>query len=438
MQDSFEIGWSNLTGQISEKDLFSLSDDSFFEWAAGLVSSPKSKLASFTMHAPLEIMARFLLLHRVAPEHQFLARLQIAASATRYTEIGQSLALPSVYTHGNALNGDGPLEKVIRSIANGDVEGTVKASCEFVASGAYPLLVDGLADHFVSHFSCGAHSHIYLHLLSLLSPSQQRVALPMLIGFANELSHHPRQVISPIENGAACYKIGADNEHLASTILNVTKLEPPSEGGISAMVAHSLAHKLDSELRSIIADQSLSDDSADDGFVLPCRIAAHSMIQEDGTHTCYGWTHALTLPQAVLGLSGSFANPANAMLASNLYAISYQAILAKGRQNLSYLPPSNELSFDEALLHSPEAALAAGWHLPSELRQVAFGRLATEACIRPDCHCVKYVLAAWQMAEFDADFAHLYLAAACRLVHFWISEYPHNEIIERLKERDDS
>jgi hypothetical protein len=428
---------SGAWGDFYQKKLSHLKDADFFQWAAGIVGKPKEKLESFTMHAPLEIMARFLLLSHVQKKYHGLARLQMFASVVRYREIGGELKLPVKMPPNEILKAEPTLAKVREAIDAGDVERALTFSQALCNLESHTQLLCGLADKFVSHYSCGAHSHIYLHLFSQLPQMQQRAALPMSLGFIHELARHPDQQVIPAVTNARNGSAGHVHARaLEDIVWDTPKLNAPSEEGISAMLAKSIKHGLDSDIRLNLAAQGKAPNPSDIGFVLPCRIAAFSMIQEDDVHTRYGWTHALTLPQAVLGLSRYLNDPATGMMISNLYAVSYQAILAKASAKTDVNLPDSEQPFDEAIFHSSHMAMSAGWHLPLGQRVRAFERLATEACIRPDCHCVKYVLAAWQMAECDSRFGHVYLAAASRLVHNWISKYPYSQIISRLYERD--
>ncbi|MCP4621758.1 MAG: hypothetical protein GY844_35585, partial [Bradyrhizobium sp.] len=229
--------------------------------------------------------------------------------------------------------------------------------------------------------------------------AQQQAALPMLLGFVHEVSRHPDQAIgAAIDNAARHEAAGTIARELEHAQRDVSKLRAPSKGGISALLGKSIDHGLDTQIRSIIADRDEVPQPLGNGFVIPCRTAAFSMLQEAEEHARYGWTHALTLPQAVLGLSGHFVDPASALLASNLYASAYQAIIAEGKIAPDAKPEPTDLGFAEALFRSPELAAAAGWHLAPGARAAAFDLLATEASIRPDCHGVKYALATRQAA----------------------------------------
>src|SRR6476661_4717747 len=64
-----------------------LSDDELFDNAARLVSRPKAAPAnSFELHAPLELLARRILLDRVDPGRREAARQRIAWVAEKYAQ----------------------------------------------------------------------------------------------------------------------------------------------------------------------------------------------------------------------------------------------------------------------------------------------------------------------------------------------------------------
>src|SRR5438477_13039077 len=70
-----------------------LSDDDLFDNAARLVSRPKEAPAnSFELHAPLELLARRILLDRVDPARRESARQRITWVAETYAQSGESAA----------------------------------------------------------------------------------------------------------------------------------------------------------------------------------------------------------------------------------------------------------------------------------------------------------------------------------------------------------
>jgi hypothetical protein len=119
-------------------------------------------------------------------------------------------------------------------------------------------------------------------------------------------------------------------------------------------------------------------------------VAAWSMVHEGPDHVPYGWTHALTIPQAVLSLG---VEPRRSVAVAASQAIGFRSSMGTRRLD-------------------PEAPLPA----TADLGPV---ELATAASRHGDAHVVKYTLAALDAAEFDPACRDLYLAAANRLHEWW-------------------
>ena len=75
----------NLGDEYEDRALGELSDADFFDQICAIVPRPPVRgLTSFTLHAPLEAMARYGLMRLVNPIDHELARLQMVASASAY------------------------------------------------------------------------------------------------------------------------------------------------------------------------------------------------------------------------------------------------------------------------------------------------------------------------------------------------------------------
>lgn len=116
------------------------------------------------------------------------------------------------------------------------------------------------------------------------------------------------------------------------------------------------------------------------------------MLVDSSAHVPYGWTHCLTLPQAVLGLANRSVDPDRALAIAATGVLAIRAALGDGQLDeidVSDLPPVDRET------------------------------LATDAATRHDAHVVKYTLACLDAASDDPDFAPLYLNAAARLLAWW-------------------
>ena len=157
-----------------------------------------------------------------------------------------------------------------------------------------------------------------------------------------------------------------------------------------------------------------------------CRAAAWSMLLEDDAHAPYGWSHALTLPQAVLGVADEVdAHVALAVAAT--YVVGFRSTLATRPLEPTFphadapgatAVPRVDLVRD-ALAAGPDHAAAAVWHARPEERGGIVTLLATEASTRHDAHLVKYTLACLDAAADDPAHAALFLAAAASLASWW-------------------
>jgi len=126
------------------------------------------------------------------------------------------------------------------------------------------------------------------------------------------------------------------------------------------------------------------------------RFAAWSMVTESDDYVPYGWTHCLTMPQAVINLAGDGLAPREAIAVAATYVVGFRAALAQRALHPTAAP-----------VVAPEAATAR------------WSAVATAASHHEDAHFVKYTLACIHAATTDPDYGALYLAAAERLARWW-------------------
>jgi hypothetical protein len=155
------------------------------------------------------------------------------------------------------------------------------------------------------------------------------------------------------------------------------------------------------------------------GAPVVLRAAALSMLGEPTDSRPYGWSHALTLPQAVLGVSAACSDPSAALAVAATYVVGFRAGVAQHDLMDCYEPDDPGVSLDDALEDRPDDAAAAVWHAPSASIDEIVTRLATNAATHRDAHLVKYTLACFDAAAFDPEWARVYLAAAAELAGYW-------------------
>jgi hypothetical protein len=120
------------------------------------------------------------------------------------------------------------------------------------------------------------------------------------------------------------------------------------------------------------------------------------MCTEADEHVPYGWTHCLTMPQAVLALAGHGLDPRVAAAIAATHVAGFLVALAAG--------PATPLDPGDV----PQADQPARWLA-----------VANAAAAHDDAHFVKYTLAAIHAAQGDPAYAPVYLAAAERLARWW-------------------
>jgi hypothetical protein len=123
------------------------------------------------------------------------------------------------------------------------------------------------------------------------------------------------------------------------------------------------------------------------------RVAAWSMVHDDPAHAPYGWSHALTMPQAVMNLAGAGVPPRLALAVAATFTAGFRAA-------------HSQLDLPTVIL-------------PGSMPDVTPTELATAASLHDDAHLVKFTLACLHAAADDPRYRSLYLSAALRLVTWW-------------------
>jgi hypothetical protein len=153
------------------------------------------------------------------------------------------------------------------------------------------------------------------------------------------------------------------------------------------------------------------------------RVAAWSMLEEPPDHAPYGWSHCLTMPQAVLGLAGRGTSPRTAVAVAATHVVGFRAALGSRALDGGWTPARPATTdLAEAIAAGPEEAAATAWHTPDEHVDDVVTGLATRAALHHDAHLVKYTLACLDAAAYDPDQRRLHLAAAASLSGWWAAQ----------------
>lgn len=432
-----DIDPSNVRDEYQARALAELSDVEIFEQVCQIVARPPVRAGtSFTLHAPLESMARYGLMRLVHPSVRELARLQMVATASVYGNQVESMPPPRAGC--SFPDADGAARELRSTFASGDTDGmevlVLSVALQFgtatLANLLTPLVLPALAG--------ASHSHIGLWLLlrhaepagvedaSLLRAAARAVAADptaqmrsfqgMSIGGTRPLRIPPNEVYKEVLEKLA----NPPKETLGGQSIRALVEAGERTGNVDRLFGDFIRH-------------DLSPSQMDAGFRAVLRISALSMLQHDLEQAKFGWSHCLTLPQSAFGLSTVIRDRKLALAAALVWIVAYRSVLSDQALDLNWQPPPvTHASVLEALHASPVCAASRVWHAFDEelgtIRQV----LATEASVRSDIHLVKYTRACLDMGVLDPEHVRLYLAAAAHLCAIWMAEAPRSTIGDAL------
>ncbi len=384
--------------QYRVRGLDTWSDAQLIAAVAGIVAEPRQGPSdSFVLHAPLELGARAALLPLVAPDRRHLARLHIVALAAQY-ETYEPATFPSSTP---PLPGQAdPAAWLADAFQAGDLDEVDRAAVE-LSNGASPYeLATALADLIIPLTGAAAHGPIFLHQLTRLAPvTGYRTQL--LRPLARQLARSPERRIHWIDDWTPAAPGGSSHPDLTRALASTPLLGTPGSSFIDPLIGQvdtstEVTALLSSSVRPATVTQARS--------IL--RTAARSMLFDTTDHAPYGWTHCLTMPQAVLGLSSLSNDPDRAHAVAATHVAAFRAGLGE-----HHLPPPGE---------AESAGISAGvsTDVPADPRLDPTA-LASAAATSHDAHVVKYVLACLDASKWDTGEASLYLRAARRLLDVW-------------------
>jgi hypothetical protein len=414
-----------------------LSDRQIVDAVAAIVARPGEGMTSFTLHAPLELLARSGLLPLVAPEDRELARTQMVASAAAYQAGVQPVREPPVRSEYRDFASAG--RDLTQAFAKADPDGLEAVVLQVARQFGTASLVHSLTPLLLPTLTAASHSHIGLWLLlrhgagdagdasllraatrSLAQDPQGRMAsfggMALSAGKPSKLT--PQQIEREIFSRLA--------HPLHSTVA-------PGGGIRGLMEAAEKGGTVDLLFADFIA-QDLDPSQIAAAFRSILRVSAHGMLQDDPGEAKFGWSHFFTLPQAACGLSSLHPSSKLGLATTLVWSTAYRTVLSSRRLDFQYRPKAVQVSLAEALHAGPDVAAARFYHAdPSEFSAMQ-RLLASEASVRNDQHLVKYTRACFDMCGFDPPGARLYLAAAAKLAGLWIAEVPREKIPGRYLE----
>src|SRR5882757_5236550 len=427
----------NVVDDYKDRALGELSDAEIYDQVCTIVARPPVQgLTSFTLHAPLELMARYGLMRLVDPSDRELARLQMVASAAVYGHQVDSMpATARVYSFPDANTA---ARELASTFTNGDAEGMEALVLSVALHFGTKSLVNLLTPLALPTLTGASHSHIGLWLLLRHAEPTGVENASLLWAAARALAADPTGQMKSFQGMSieGTQRLKTPPEQVCKETLD--KLANPAKGTLGGQSIRELveAGEKTGNVDTLFGDfihHDLSQPQIDAAFRAVLRVSAHSILQHNLEQAKFGWSHCLTLPQSAFGLSSVTTDRKLALAAALVWIMAYRSVLSDRALDLSWHPqPIKDASVLEALQTSPATAASRVWHAPdgelSAIRRI----LATEASIRNDIHLVKYTRACLDMGTFDPDHVRLYLAAAAHLCAVWMAEAPRASIAEEL------
>ena len=427
----------NVVDEYKGRALGELSDAEIFDQVCPIVARPRVRgLSSFTLHAPLEVMARYGLMRLVDPQDRELARLQMVASAAVYGYQVDLMPAPArVYSFPDASTAAGELAGTFTS---GDADGMEALVLSVALQFGTKSLVNLLTPLALPTLTGASHSHIGLWLLLRHAEPTGVENASLLRAAARALAADPTGQMKSFQSMSieGTQRLKTPPEQVCQEILD--KLANPAKGILGGQSIRELVEagektgNADTLFGNFIR-HDLSHPQIDAAFRAVLHASAHCMLQHDLEQAKFGWSHCLTLPQSALGLSSVTTDRKLALAAALVWIMAYRSVLSDRALDWGWHPqPFKGASVLEALQTSPAAAASRVWHAPDGELAAIRRILATEAAIRNDIHLVKYTRACLDMGTFDPEHVRLYLAAAAHLCAVWMAEAPRATIAEGL------
>jgi hypothetical protein len=427
----------NVVDEYKVRALGELSDAEIYDQVCPIVARPPVRgLTSFTLHAPLEVMARYGLMRLVEPSDRELARLQMVASAAAYGHQVDLMPAPArVYSFPDENTAAGELASTFTS---SDADGMEAMVLSIALQFGTKSLLNLLTPLALPTLTGASHSHIGLWLLLRHAEPTGVEDASLLRAAARALAADPTGQMKSFQGMSieGTQHLKTPPEHVCEEILD--KLVDPAKGTLGGQSIRELveAGEKTGNVDTLFGDfirHDLTQPQIDAAFRAVLRVSAHSMLQDDLEQDKFGWSHCLNLPQSAFGLSSVTTNRKLALAAALVWIVAYRSVLSDRALDVGWHPqPIKDASVLEALQTSPAAAASRVWHAPDGELSAIRSILATEASIRNDIHLVKYTRACLDMGAFDPEHVRLYLAAAAHLCAVWMAEAPRTTITEAL------
>jgi hypothetical protein len=396
-----------------------LSDAELFDRAASAVSVPRRAAAdSFVLHAPLELMARHLLLPLVPPRFRREARERMLRVAATYERAGE----PVDPTRATAYDSVPEVQRaLVAALRAGDLGLVDAAAGQLLRQGNLGEVM-ALAGPTYDMLAAAGHAPIAFSLVSRCAASN-RSSLTLLRPVLRELARGPGLRVHWVDDPGE--SIG-DGTSLVRALGRTPRLGVPGSDFVFPVV-----HQVDATgvARDVIGPTIPTDVPTAAAATL--RVAAHSMIQDDPAYAPYGWTHCLTLPHAIFDIVRWLPDGPRAALVAATYVVGFRAALGGRIIDDDWRPAPSSGDLLDALEEGPTAASASWYAAPESVLARALPELIGQAACHADAHVVKYTWACLAAAARDGTQRPLYVAAAAALAAWW-RQHPHTAFREDL------
>lgn len=391
------------------------NDHEILTEVAATVSTPRDRPAnSFVLHAPLELAARSALLRFVDDSRRSEARERIRDVAREWSAYGSPVAAP----RPDALPPQSEAATAFAAaLAAGDPDAADASATVIARIATAADLASLIGDAILTRTTAAAHAPIFLYLLPRVAPRGE-LPVSLLRPLSRELALVPEWRIRWVDEfvpvattAAGLFDAIATTPHVGmgeSPFVHPTMMQVDPTGVAAAQLATAVPDR---------------DHRAAARAIL--RAAALSMLLEPDDHAPYGWSHCLTMPQAVLGIADHLADPARAIAVAATYALAFRATLAVRPLRDGYEPDRprgpDRLGgrWREGFAAGSTIAAASVWHADPADDPAIVVELASRAAVHADAHLAKYTVACLDAAAFDTERRRLYLAAAAHLHGVW-------------------
>jgi hypothetical protein len=388
--DLFGIDPAHAAEETNRRGLESLPDAELVDRAAEVIGRPKrDDGGSFVLHAPLELLARAALLARVSPGVRADARLRIVVLAATYERAGEPAPVAR-----RADDAVATVERLAAAIGEGDLDGAGELGARLGQDLDAGRLLATVGEVITPSLAAAAHGPIFLHHLQRVA-ARSPAAGALLGNMARDLARNPGWQLSWMD------RVPGRTGDLAAALAGTPVLGTPGSSFIFPLMDQAESSGLAAE----VAGQAIGPDvDVDAATRTLLRVATASMLLDDPGSAPYGWTHCLTIPQAMASMAPHLACPHRALSVAATHVVGFRAGL--GRAPLTHLDPAGGVAAGGIVVSGPpdrDALQAAVDH----------------AAVHPDAHFAKYVVACLDAARTDGGGAPQHLAAAVHLDRWW-------------------